>query len=244
MSRPCHAWEVLIAYVDESYDRDFYFIGAAVANIEQWEHLSDAYGSIRRRTAAEHGTDPRIEFHAHELMGGNGAWARFRGRHREAAGVYIAALRASRECGVRYLFRGVDVARLNARYRYPPQPHAVVFEHLLEQIDAYTVASGGDEQTIIVADQIATQNDHQRAFAGYQSAGRDDARSSRLRHISAPIYFASSAGSDGLQAIDLAVYVHFRRERIDNAHPAAQRTLARQWRQVEAVLTHDHTWLP
>lgn len=110
MSQPCHAWEVLIAYVDESYDRDFYFIGAAVANIEQWEHLSDAYGSIRRRTAAEHGTDPRIEFHAHELMGGNGAWAQFRGRHREAAGVYIAALRASRECGVRYLFRGVDVA--------------------------------------------------------------------------------------------------------------------------------------
>lgn len=235
---------MLIAYVDESYDREFYFIGAAVATMHQWECVSDTYSAIRRRTSAEHGTDPAIEFHAHELMGGIGAWGTFRGRHREAAGVYIAALQAAEDCGVRYLFRGVDVARLNARYRYPRPPHAVVFQHLLEQIDAFTEASGETDQTIIVADQIATQSDHQRAFAGYQSAGVDGAQSARLERISAPINFASSAGSDGLQAIDLAVYIHFRRERINNTHPTAKRTLTRQWRHIESAVAHNRTWCP
>lgn len=235
---------MLIAYVDESYDRDYYYIGAAVATITQWEDLSQRLQDIRKRTAAIHGTPATIEFHAHELMGGSGAWRQFRGRHREAAGIYVSALRAVREAGVRYIFRGVDVGRLNARYSYPRPPHAVVLGHLLERIDEYTVKTGQAEQTIVVADEIGTQNDHQRAFAGYQAYGTDGYRSSRLEHISAPINFASSAGSDGLQAVDLAVYVHYRRERVENAHPAAQRTLERQWKEIGPAVEHSWVWWP
>jgi hypothetical protein len=235
---------VLIAYVDESYDRDFYYIGAAIATIEQWEDFGRRLQVIRDRTAAEHGTPDSIEFHAHELMGGSSAWKQFRGRHREAAGIYVAALRAAREAGVRYIFRGVDVSRLNARYSYPRPPHAVVLGHLLERIDEYTARSGQAEQTIVVADEIGTQDDHQRAFAGYQAYGTDGYRSSKLEHISAPINFASSAGSDGLQAVDLAVYVHYRRERVQSTHPAAKRTLERQWKEIGPAVEHSWEWWP
>ena len=235
---------VLIAYVDESYDRDHYYIGAAIASMDQWEDHAHRLGDVRQRTAEEHGTPVTIEFHAHELMGGSGAWASFRGRHREAAGISVAALRAAREAGVRYVFRGVDVGRLNARYRYPRPPHAVVLGHLLERIDEYTVRTGQTDPTIVVADEIGTQDDHQRAFAGYQANGTEGCRSSKLEHLSAPINFASSAGSDGLQAVDLAVYVHFRRERVQNAHPAARRTLERQWREIEPAVEHVWEWLP
>ena len=235
---------MLIAYVDESYDRDHYYIGAAIASTEQWEDHAQRLAAIRQRTAEEHGTPVAIEFHAHEIMGGSGAWARFRGRHREAAGISIAALRAARGAGVRYVFRGVDVGRLNARYRYPRPPHAVVLGHLLERIDEYTVRTGQTDPTMVVADEIGTQDDHQQAFAGYQVYGTGGYRSSKLEHLSAPINFASSAGSDGLQAVDLAVYVHFRRERVQNAHPAARRTLERQWREIEPALEHVREWLP
>jgi hypothetical protein len=235
---------VLIAYVDESYDRDFYYVGAAVATIHQWEDLGRSLESIRRRTAAEHGVAAHVELHGHELMGGSGAWKALRGRHREAAGIYVAALSAARQAGVRYLFRGVDVGRLNARYRYPRPPHAVVLGHLLERIDEYTERTGQAEPTIVVADQIATQADHQRAFAGYQLEGTAGYRPSRLERISAPMNFASSAGSDGLQAIDLAVYVHFRRERVPTVHPAARRTLGRLWREIEPCVEHAWDWLP
>lgn len=235
---------MLVAYVDESYDRDRYFIGAAIATLEGWEAVSSCLAAVRQRTAREHGTDPEIEFHGHELMGGSGPWSPLRGKHREAAGVSLAVLDAARDCGVRYLFRGVDVARLHARFRYPAPPHAVVFGHVLEQIDQYTAAHGDEEQAIVVADEIAAQAEHQRAFAGYQEFGTGGAGSSMLRHISSPINFACSRFSDGLQVVDLAVYVHFRRQRIHNPHPAARRTLARQWAAIAPAVAHEQTWVP
>jgi hypothetical protein len=235
---------MLIAYVDESYDRDHYFIGAAIATQAQWERVSDRFSAIRRRTAHEHRTSECIEFDGHELMGGSGPWSNLRGRHREAAGISTAVLGAAAGAGVRYAFRGVDVARLNARYRYPRTPHAVVFGHLLEQIDRFAAIHDPNEQAIVVADEIATQAEHQRAFAGYQAFGTIGDEPSRLAHISAPINFASSASSDGLQAVDMAVYVYFRRRRVHNAHAAAQRTLERQWELIAPRIAHDEHWVP
>lgn len=145
---------------------------------------------------------------------------------------------------MQYVFRGVDVGRLNARFRYPRTPHAVVFGHLLEQVDRFAGAIDPGEQAIVVADEIATQAEHQRAFAGYQEFGTTGDEPSRLAHISSPINFASSMLSDGLQAIDMAVYVHFRRQRVDNPHPAARRTLDRQWRLVAPAIVHDENWVP
>ncbi|QCR42329.1 hypothetical protein C1N91_01020 [Curtobacterium sp. SGAir0471] len=190
----------------------------------------------------EHGTDPAIEFHGHELMGGTGSWRVLRGRHREAAGISLAVLRAARDGGVRYVLCGVDVARLHTRDRHPRTPHAVAFGHVLEQVDRYTAALGAGEQAIVVADEIATQAEHQRAFAGYQEFGTPGPQSSRLRNISTPINFACSRFADGLQVVDLAMYVHYRRERVDDPHPAARRTLARQWEAIAPAVVHRETW--
>ncbi|PZF10031.1 hypothetical protein DEJ25_13270 [Curtobacterium sp. MCPF17_011] len=233
-----------MAYVDESYDKDFYFIGAAVGTQEQWDRVEAAFDAIRNIAAELHGTPSDAELHGHELMGGKGPWRSLRGKHREAAGIYLTALRAARSVGIRYLFRGVDVGRLNARYSYPDPPHDVTLGHLLERIEDYTIGRKQTEQTIVVADEIATQTEHQRAFAGYQRFGTAGYRSSRLNWISAPINFASSKGSDGLQAVDLATYVYFRSQRIRSPHPKAQATQERLWNEVAPVTSHRHTWLP
>lgn len=235
---------VLIAYVDESYDQDFYFIGAAIGTQEQWDRVEAAFDAIRTMTAELHGTPADAELHGHELMGGKGPWRPLRGRHREAAGVYLSALRAVRAAGVQYIFRGVDVGRLKARYSYPDPPHDVTLGHLLERIEDHTIRLRQTEQTIVVADEIATQADHQRAFAGYQRFGTVGYRSSKLRWISAPINFASSKGSYGLQAVDLATYVYYRSERVRSQHPKARATQERLWAEVLPVIAHRHTWLP
>lgn len=215
-----------------------------MATFEQWHELEGHFTAIRRRTAHEHGTPDSIEFHGHELMGGTGPWRRMRGRHREAAGISLAVLGAAGACGVQYIFRGVDVARLNARFRYPRTPHAVAFGHVLEQIDHLVGSRDPEGEAIVVADEITTHVEHQRAFAGYQEFGTAGDPSSRLEHISAPLNFASSRSSDGLQTIDMALYVHFRRQRVENPHPAAQRTLARQWASIVPSIVHVHNWTP
>ncbi len=104
---------MLIAYVDESYNQDFYFIGAAVTTQEKWEQLEKAYAALRTQIAADHGVPADVEFHGHELMGGAGEWSPLRGKHREAAESMRAALRIAQDAEVRYLFRG--------RGREPPE---------------------------------------------------------------------------------------------------------------------------
>lgn len=129
----CHDVHVLNAYVDESYSSDFYYIAAALGTPQAWTSVATEFDRIRQQTAQLHGTPLDAEFHGHELMGGSGDWVALRGKHREAAGVFRAALRACRTAGIEFILRGADVERLNARYRYPQQPHSIVFGHFLER---------------------------------------------------------------------------------------------------------------
>ena len=104
---------MLLAYVDESYDRDFYYIAAAIARQDVWDELERVLEELRARTAQLHWLLVDVELHGHDIMGGKGEWNPLRGKHREAAGIYAAALTAARDAGVKYVFRGVDITRLN-----------------------------------------------------------------------------------------------------------------------------------
>ncbi|WP_366223433.1 DUF3800 domain-containing protein [Rathayibacter toxicus] len=59
---------------------------------------------------------------------------------------------------------------------------------------------------------MATQEEHRSQFENYRSLGTPGYRSSRLDLISSPIQFASSKNTPGLQAVDLAVYLHRRQD--------------------------------
>lgn len=236
---------MLIAHLDESYTRDFYFIGAAIADVAAWEQVEASYDAIRKATQKHHDIPAAAEFHGHEIMGGGGGWSALRGKHREAAGIYSAVLKASRDAGVRYIFRGVDVARLNARYAYPDPPHTVVLGHLLERINDYARLNSFGTQVIVIADEIATQDDHQEQFRAYQQLGTGGYRSSRLGHISAPINFAKSHLTQGLQAVDMATYIHRRAATPgQQQHPKAQAVTNRLTRLVYPSTTHQHIWYP
>lgn len=151
---------MLIAYVDESYTRDRYYMGAAIAEQEIWDLVDERLDDIRRVNHQLHQTPVNIEFHGHPLMGGKGDWSPMRGRHREAATIYRRALGAAASLGVEFLFRGVDVARLNARYRYPYPPHEIVLQDLLERIDDHCRKIRSAEECIVVADQVPGQENH------------------------------------------------------------------------------------
>lgn len=236
---------MLIAYLDESYNRDFYFIGAAIADEGAWERVEASYDAIRAATRERHSVPDGAEFHGHELMGGNGDWGALRGKHREAAGIYTAVLETNRAAGVHYIFRGVDVTRLNARYSYPEPPHTVVLGHLLERINDYAQLHSFSTQVIVIADEIATQDDHQAQFKAYQELGTGGYRSSRLGHISAPINFASSHLTPGLQAVDMATYVHRRAATPgQRQHPKAQRVTDRLTDIIYPSTQHRHIWFP
>jgi hypothetical protein len=235
---------MLLAYVDESYDRDFYYMAAAIAPQDVWDELERVLEELRARTAQLHGLPVDVELHGHEIMGGKGEWGPLRGKHREAAGIYAAALTAARHAGVKYVFRGVDITRLNARYKYPEQPHGVVFGHLLERINDHALSIREPDQVVVVADEIATQDEHRRQFEGYRLSGTPGYRSSTLLRISSPINFASSRLTPGLQVVDLAAYLHHRRSTVVESHRAARATVRRLSALIETTTVHNLTWEP
>ncbi|WP_434168940.1 DUF3800 domain-containing protein [Clavibacter michiganensis] len=237
---------MLTAYLDESYNDDFYFIGAALGTSEVWDRVSEGYSQIRQHTHERHATPEAAEFHGHELMGGSGDWLNFRGKHREAAGTYAAALDVARRAGVVYIFRGMDRVRHRERYSNPYPPHGIVLAHLLERInDHHRQHCGPEEPGVrVVADDIATHEEHQREFRSYQTLGTPGYRSSILERIQAPIEFASSAENDGLQAADMAVYLHRRRHTIRETHPKAANAMARLCAQIDPLVAHKLIWEP
>lgn len=100
------------------------------------------------------------------------------------------------------------------------------------------------EEVIVVADEIATQEDHRRQFESYQLLGTPGHRSSKLDLISSPIQFASSKNAAGLQAVDLAVYLHRRRQTVTETHPKSKKTMERLGALVDASTSHDWIWTP
>lgn len=236
---------MLIAYLDESYEKDLYCIGAAIAEQSAWETVEDEFEKLRALNNEIHETPLDAEFHGHCIMGGTDDWTPLRGQHRQAAGVYKAALGVARDAGVKYIFRGLDVPRLNARYRYPHPPHQVVLGHLLERIDLYMQdVDPGGENCIVVADEIAEQAEHQRRFAEYQLVGTPGYRPSKLQRISAPISFASSRLSEGIQVADLATYMFRRVNVVKSGHPLAMKTQRGLWNIIEETRHHQSIWYP
>jgi hypothetical protein len=63
-----------------------------------------------------------------------------------------------------------------------------------------------------------------------------------LSRISSPINFASSKLTPGLQAVDLAVYLHHRRSTITETHRAARATVRRLSGLVDATTIQNITW--
>jgi len=235
---------MLIAYVDESYEGDLYCIGAAIAEQDVWETVEDGLEKLRRLNNDLHGTPLDAEFHAHCIMNGRADWKPLRSRAREATQIYKAALEVARDANVRYIFRGMDVARQKARYRYPNPPHSVVLGHLLERINDYAKVTTPGQQCIVVADDIASKPTLQREFEEYQKIGTGGYRTSRLEQISAPFTFSDSRGVDGIQVADLGTYIFRRRSDPGPVHPRAQKAQKMLWGVIDETCTHRNIWLP
>lgn len=237
---------MLCAYLDESYTADFSSIGAIIAEQDVWDSVQREFAKIVDNAVEMHGVNPDAELHGHEIMGGAGAWKPLRGKHREAAGVYQRALRVLADHDVRIVLRGLDVARLNARYKYPQLPHAAVLGHLLERVNDEAARQGvSDDSVIVLCDQVGTQIEHNEAFETSKVFGTPGYRSSRLPKLSAPLNFVDSRYTAGVQAADLVTYL-YRRRSVTPAerHPAAQRTMNRLWSTVQPLIVHDLVWLP
>lgn len=234
-----------IAYIDESYNDTYYFVGAAVGSESSWAAVAEELEKLRGWAIREYGLREDVEFHGALIMGGKHEWEALRGKHREAADVMAKVLRIAADAGVQYVFRGVHMPGLTQRYMMPDHPHAVVLEHTFQRLENYALKLQLREPVRLVADMIDIRDELQSQFSGYQQLGtRSRWNRSKLDHLAYPIEFRDSRATPGLQVIDVAVYLYRRSCVLVEKHPAAIRTQRRLLKILTSSTLAEGTWYP
>lgn len=201
-----HTLQVLYAFLDESYQRDHYYVGGVLATSEQLAVLENTLEDWRSEVLVpKYGVDLDCEFHGHRLMQGRDPWQCMHGKVHEAVWVYREFFKRVVASGVFVYMEGVDVARLNARYKYPDPPYEVALRHLLEKVNLQANVLGDD--VYVVADNIEDKALYAAAIEGYTRTGTPGYKSSTLKRIQLPIQFRDSHTEMGLQAADMVVYL-------------------------------------
>jgi hypothetical protein len=233
---------MLYAFIDESYTQDRYYMSAFVVDEDHLGAVSAAAG-VARKYAEGFGIPEDAELHAYQIMSGRGEWKPIRGNHRAAIAIYGNALRQFAGLPTGKLFvSGVDVVRLNARYRYPDPPHRATLRYLLEAVDRY--AKKVKQRVVIIADEVPDQESHGQRMADYQLIGTGGYRPSKLESIDMPINFGSSAQSPGLQASDLMVYAFRRLDAHTESNVRARAAVEGLWAITEPIRESIRRWDP
>lgn len=235
----------LIAYIDESYNSEMFYIGAAVASQQAWQKITIRYHELRSFCMETYGISEDAELHAVEIMGGKKLWAPLRGKHREAAGILRKALAILDDEGVQYFFWGLDISRLHARFKYPQPPHQIALQGILRSLNDYASHQSESEYIKLVADIVDIKEELQAQFAGYQRLSSASGLSDTLKHLEYPIVFRDSKESAGLQAADIGAYLFHRIQRFPTErHSAAARARKPMERLLNHMTASSYIWLP
>jgi hypothetical protein len=238
----CQHRLVLLAYLDESYTKDRFYIAAVIVPEAAARPLAAALDRVVADASEAYGVLREAELHGHPLMQGLGDWQPIAKQVRARGGVYDKAMRAIGEHDVRIVCRGLDIRAQNQKYRRPDPPHRVVLQHTMERVNDYARACG--QRALLIADEVNEQDSHRQDLWTYQRTGTPGWKPSKLTEIVDTIHFAPSKASRLLQAADLVAYLHRRRETHPEADPRAQKLSDLLWSRVEPRVWHAHCWVP
>ncbi|MBP1054419.1 DUF3800 domain-containing protein [Rhodococcus qingshengii] len=233
---------MLHTFIDESYGEDDYYVGGIIVTDVQFGALELELEQLREKLAARFCVPSDIEFHAHEIMHGKGSWSCLAGSVHESVMICRKVIHAVVNAGAHIHLQGVDVRKLNARYRYPDSPYAVCLRHLLERVEDRCKQL--DERSTVTADILDESNTATRVIAGYSNRSTPGYRPTRLGRIEHPIQYVDSRTSIGVQAADVITYILRRYLEVKTAHPKALKTTGQLYNAIRPNLQTCRKWEP
>jgi Protein of unknown function (DUF3800) len=218
---------VLLAYLDESYTRDRYYIAAVLVPDVQAVALTHALDGIVAAAASTGQIPAGAELHGRDLYQGKGDWAGWWKTVRARIRVFRDAVQAIADHAAVVVIESVEIAQLAADGQ-PVEPHSHVLMLLLERVDR--LAADREEFVLVIADEIPAQESHRRKLRE-----RQDQLSWGDRIVDT-IHFAPSSASRLLQAVDLVVYLYRRLETDQDTSERARQANLAIWARVEPCL--------
>lgn len=238
---------MLLAYLDESYCKDCYYVAALVCPERQLLQLTAALNEVVASAAENYGIAPTAELHGYDIFQARGEWTSMAAMVRARIGIYHRTFAAIVAHQVHVIIRGVRSQELRERYgNNAGHPHSIALAHLLERIDEFAERAG--ELALVIADEPG-QDDQQPEYRGdlerYRQDGTSGYRSRRLTQIVDTIHFTPSSASRLLQAIDMIAFLY---HRIQTTGPGADQRASRAnqalWNRINPLVVHSHCWSP
>ena len=228
---------MLLAFIDESYNRDLFCLSALVADDRMTIDLSGRLDQVVESIRSSGFPDVQ-ELHGHEIFHGAGEWRGVPLRLRMH--VYVQAAQAIGESGALAVFS--DLARHDDKSGDATPAHERALRQLLERLEA--LAEERSQYMLVLADEVHSAERHRTNFRFYQDADHDGGHAGRLARILDTLYFGPSRHSRMLQAADLLTFIRLRRSTVTEPQPNATRVNDTIWAYVEPIVEAgraDHT---
>lgn len=232
---------VLHAFVDESYGEDWFFMVAAIGDDQQVATLDNNMPWLVIE-AAEYFQMPAVpnELHGYELLQGVGPWRDVPLPQRlELA---ARALEVARECGVRFIMRGLDRQAQQRKYREVYEPYGVVLTHLAKEVNSF--AHARSTPVHIICDEIHHDDRHRAMIERHRRQGTPGYSVSKLQSVIGSLEFVASSSSGMIQIADLVAYLRHRMATRPNPPRPERRSRDRLWRIIQAQVEQDYIWVP
>lgn len=233
---------MLLAYLDESYDKSRYWMAAVVCPDDQALSLATALDGVVGKAAMSYSVGSQAELHGYDLFHGKGDWAPIAGMARARIGVYGEALDVIAAHDVRIYIRGVSIPHLERRYVYADHPHSVVLSHLIERIDEHADAVG--EYALLIADEVDGVDEHRRNLWHFQRYSTGGWRARQICRVVDTIHFAPSNASRLLQAADIVAFLNYRIASRADTDARAIKANDTLWARIDPRVRHRWCWVP
>lgn len=232
---------MLLAFVDESYCDDWFFMVAALAHSQrQADRLDRMFGNLLR-TESERLAIPRAaEVHGYDLFQGAGPWGAVKLHERIAIAAKIINLMA--EADIRFVIRGLDRVAQQQKYRDPYPPYPMILTHITRAIN--DIAGERKTKARVVCDEIHQHDRHRAMIERYRDRGTPGYAKSKLERIDGQLTFVESHASSLIQAADLVAYLRHRIASRPDVGYQERRARNHLWGKIERLTVHDYCWRP
>lgn len=235
---------MLLAYVDESFSSDLYYLGAMVLAPETAHSITHDLEHLAARIRTRYGFLDRPEFHGYEMFHGESGWKHMKKMVRARVGIYNDVVDIVARPGVTFIVRCISKRGLDQRYSTPYPREQVAWQFLLQDVNGHCESRFRD-LALVIADQVSEDEARRRDLARMRVHGTfGDYRKSTLPAIIDTIHFAPSHHSRLIQAIDCALFIIQRKRAGIESDPRAIAQLERIYGKLdgESVLLEYGRW--
>ena len=222
-------------------------MGALIVKFDAYSRIEKSMHGMMQEIAKKYpDTFSEIdEFHGSEIFSGSQKWRGLNLGQRFRFSIFNDVFNcvASEDCTV--IYQGIDTKRLTERYPLPENPHYLVLKFLLEKVDKHLAKN--NEFGIVICDSNSSNADKARyrdMLREIRSIGTGGIFPHRITRIVDTLHFVDSSDSRGIQAIDMATFVHRRRSIHKNKSHDENIFLDSLWSLLEPITQQPFIWRP